>query len=124
MTQKYLKLEIEIQVSHISKLSGWKQKFIRSFFGRNYSSAILFRDLLTFTQSTSVILVSKRFENNLKNDDVIYGRPGMKKCRVFLLLLSFWYLLVHFFLKPKHMRISFGTFIQCNIFYETCRKEF
>ena len=45
---KILKLEIEIQVSSISKSSEKKNKFIRLFFGRSYSSTILFWDLLTF----------------------------------------------------------------------------
>ena len=47
MTRKYLKLEIEIQVSSISESSGKKNKIMRLFFGRSYGSTILFRDLLT-----------------------------------------------------------------------------
>ena len=42
-------LNFEIQVSSISGLSGQKNKFVRSFFGRSYGSTILFRDLLTFS---------------------------------------------------------------------------
>ena len=35
-TQKYLKLEFEIQVSSISQSSGQKNKFVRLFFGRSF----------------------------------------------------------------------------------------
>ena len=44
---KYLKLQIEIQVSIISESSGQKNKFILLFFGRSLGSTILFQDLLT-----------------------------------------------------------------------------
>ena len=56
MTRKYLKLEIEIQVSSITESSGKKNKFVRLFFGRNYGSTILFRDLLTIKRRISIKL--------------------------------------------------------------------
>ena len=62
-TRKYLKLEIEIQVSSISESSGQKNKFVCSFFGRSFGSTILFRDLLTFNGGGTLKFNSITFKN-------------------------------------------------------------
>ena len=73
----------------------------KTFKGRFIHNIISF--LPTQSHYKSVILVPKRFKDNLNNNGVIYGCPGMKKCRAFLLLLLlFWYLLVYFFLTKKY----------------------